>query len=708
MCGIIGIFNHEQAVTTAVKGLKLLKNRGRDGFGIATDDYLSHSKSISRLKMQPARSCIGHCLHSVVSYVMQPLEGRGKLVANCEIYNWKELNKKHGLQAGNDAELLLRLIEKNGTANIINTLDELDGDYAFAYWGKSELILARDIIGIKPLFYSHSNGFAFASERKVLEQLGYMNISELNPRKVIRCSIKDDSLMVIDRKFFRITPENRSSVGSIKEGLKRKLISAVEKRLPKGKLGILFSGGIDSTLLALICKNLKKDFTCYTTVLDEPGMSVAEDLVYAEKVAHQLGLTLKVRKIRLNEVERYLRLVVPLIEDSNVTKAGVGITFYPACELAKKDSVRVIFSGLGSEEIFAGYQRHKRALDINKECVSGLLKLYERDTYRDDTITMASSLELRVPFLDKDLIDFALKIPGRHKLKDEKEKIILRQVAIELGLDKELAWRRKKAAQYGSKLHRAIEKLTKKAGYRLKSEYLRSLYPKHNLKLGALVSGGKDSIYAMYVMLRQNYAVECLISIKSENPSSYMFHTPAIDMVELQAKAMNIPLVSRRTEGIKESELKDLSHALAAAKSEHDIQGVITGALYSTYQRDRIERICDQLGLKIFSPLWHINQETEMREIIDNGFEFILTSIAADGLDKTWLGRKITYDDIDRLTALNKKIGINIAFEGGEAESLVTDCPLFTKKINIERAYPDMENKYTGSYRIEKARLLSK
>ncbi len=708
MCGIIGIFNRKGAARHAKKGLELMKNRGRDGFGITTEKSASYSKSISELKMLPGNSCLGHCLHSVVSFVLQPVQNIGWLSANCEIYNWESLNEKYRLGAGNDAELLLRLIDKKGTKDITHVLDELDGDYAFAYWNRDELILARDIIGVKPLFYSHSNGFAFASEKKVLERLGYMDISELNPRKVLRYSPGSDRIEILERGFFSITPENRRSVDSIRKEVQKRLISAVKKRLPDRKLGILFSGGIDSTILALICKSLKKDFTCYTAVLDEPGMSDAEDLVYAQRAAHELGLKLKIRKIRLGEVEGYIRKVVPLIEDTNVTKVGVGITFFPACELAKKDGVRVIFSGLGSEEIFAGYERHKRALDINKECVSGLLKLYERDTYRDDTITMASSLELRVPFLDKDLIGFALKIPGRLKLKEGKEKIILRQVALDLGLGDDIAWRKKKAAQYGSKLDRGLGKLTRKAGLRLKSEYLRSFYPGHNLNLGALVSGGKDSIYAMHVMLRQNYAVRCLISMRSENPDSYMFHTPAIDMVKLQSEALKIPLISMKTLGKKEEELKDLEKAIASARDKYRIDGIITGALFSTYQRGRIEAICDRLGLKIFSPLWHLNQETEMREILDNGFEFILTSVAADGLDKSWLGRKITHKDIDRLAAMNRKTGINIAFEGGEAETLVTDCPIFSKKINIEKASIIMENEFTGLFRIEKAGLVEK
>jgi len=705
MCGIIGVFNNKDSVKQVLGGLALLKNRGRDGYGISTTNYSRHSKYLTGLRIQSDDSCIGHSLHSVVGNVSQPLVNKAKLVANCEIYNWKELAVRYSLSARNDAEAILEIITKQGKEKIRKTLGQLDGDYAFCYWDDDEVILARDLIGVKPLFYSHSGSFAFASEKKVLERLGYTYIRELNPRKIIKYNVNNDSLQEIHRDFYKITPQNKDTKEKIKQDLKATLITAVKKRLPEQKLGILFSGGIDSSLLALICKSLHKDFTCYTAVLDEPSMSQADDLIYAERAAKELGFPLKVKKIRLRDAAEYLTKVVPLIEDTNVTKAGVGITFFPACELAKKDGIKVLFSGLGSEEIFGGYQRHKQARDINKECVSGLMKMYERDTYRDDVITMANSLELRVPYLDHALIDFALKIPGKYKIDNGKEKIILREVAQELGLNPLFAERKKKAAQYGSKMHRAIEKLTRSAGFKLKSEYLRQFYPNHNLRLGALSSGGKDSLYAMYIMMRQNYHVRCLISIISENPASYMFHTPAIDLVHLQAKALNIPLVQKRSKGEKEKELLDLKRALTEAKRRYRIEGVITGALYSTYQRDRIEKVAGSLGLKIFSPLWHINQETEMRDILDSSFNIIFVSVAAEGLDKTWLGRKITGSDLAELVKLDKKIGLNIAGEGGEFETLVLDMPYFTQKINIIKASTKMENECTGILEIGKAEL---
>ncbi|MBC8495406.1 diphthine--ammonia ligase [archaeon] len=690
MCGIIGVFKRKDALKLVKDGIKILQDRGKDGNGFYEGKDCS----------------IGHCLHSIVGRVKQPFNDEDIFAANCEIYNWRELNKKYSLNARNDAEMMFKLFQKKGVNE--NVLNELDGVYAFAFLSNNKLFIARDILGLKPVWYSHADGFHFASEKKALEKLGFIDINELNPRKIIEYDVEKDKLKLIERKFFDIKPETKDSVGVIVRKLKVLIKDAISKRVPKRKFGVLFSGGIDSTIIVLILKSLGQKFVCYNAALDDPNLKEPQDLIYAKKIAKELKLDLKIVSTPLSKVEGYLKKIVPLIEDSNVVKNGVALPFYVACEQARKDGCKVIFSGLGSEEIFAGYQRHKESLNLNKECVSGLLKMYERDLYRDDIVTMHNQIELRVPLLDKELVEYALKIPGKYKVVDGVEKYILRLVAKDLGLNEEFALRKKKAAQYGSNFHKAIQKLTNKNGFKRKSEYLRTFYPAHNVKLGALVSSGKDSIYAAYTMMKQNYEIGCFITLKSKNLDSYMFHTPAIDMVDLQAKAVGVPLIIQETEGEKEVELEDLKKAIKKAKDEFGVEGIVTGALFSNYQRERIEKICDSLSLKIFHPLWHINQETEMREVVREGFTFIMCKIAADGLNKSWLNKVITEKEIDKLVALNEKIGFNIAGEGGEFETLVLDGPIFDKKISIDKFKINEEDEITATLIVEKAKLLEK
>ena len=223
-----------------------------------------------------------------------------------------------------------------------------------------------------------------------------------------------------------------------------------------------------------------------------------------------------------------------------------------------------------------------------------------------------------------------------------------------------------------------------------------------------LFSSGKDSAYAAYIMQRQNYELSCLITLKSENKSSYMFHTPAIEMAELQAEAMCLPLLMVNTAGEKEVELADLHIALAEAKKKFQIEGIVTGALFSTYHRDRIEKACDELGLKIFSPLWHKPQEQLMQELLGQGFKFIFTGVAAEGLDKSWLNQIVTEKEIEKLKELNRKLGLNIGGEGGETESLVVDCPLFKKRLVLDQVRIVEEDKRTARLVVEKAHLEKK
>lgn len=702
MCGIIGLFHYQNASKHLHTALQLLQNRGKDGCGIASAVEIKTAKTVRSLPSLPGNNLVGHMLHAVVDNIPQPLQGKGILTANCEIYNWQELNARYNFRAKNDAELLLCFLDRFG----VETLDQLDGVYAFAYWYQDNVFLARDIVGEKPLWFSYTiDHFAFASEKKALEAIGCQDIQELNPRQIVLYNIHTRTLQQEARLFFETIPEHGSSLQVLQQKTQQLLHQAIEMRIPERKFGLLFSGGIDSTYLANYLKQHGHNFTCYTAVLAD---HVSPDLEAAQKVAAHLGLKLKVRKIKLEEIPAYLRKIVPLIEDSNVVKVGVALTFYAACEEAKQDGCKVILSGLGSEEIFAGYERHKNSAHVNQECLSGLRKMYERDLYRDDVITMAHNMELRLPFLDVTLVKYALRIPASYKLQGEHVKIILRQIAQQEGIPAEFAQRKKTAAQYGSKFDYALGKLAKQHKFSSKSAYLRTFYPTHNLKLGVLYSSGKDSNSAAFIMQKQNYELTCLITLQSSNPDSYMFQSAGVELVELQAKALELPVVFQETAGEKEKELADLEKAIKKAKDKFKIDGIVTGALFSTYQRERIEKICDTLGLKIFSPLWHKPQEQHLHEIVQNGFTAVVTKVAAEGLTKAWLGRKIDEKFIVDIGKLNKKVGLNVAGEGGEYETMVLDGPLFTQKIVLDKTEIHEENKNTATLIIKKAHLEEK
>lgn len=226
--------------------------------------------------------------------------------------------------------------------------------------------------------------------------------------------------------------------------------------------------------------------------------------------------------------------------------------------------------------------------------------------------------------------------------------------------------------------------------------------------LGILFSGGKDSVFSLYYFLEQGWSVSCLISLKSKNNDSWMFHTPAINLVELQSKSLGIPLVLQETEGEKEKELDDLRIALARAKKEFNITGVAVGALLSDYQQERVNRVCESLSLKCFAPLWHKDQTKLLKEIISLDFDVVLVGVASQGLGEDFLGKKIDEKMLQSFVKLNEKYGFHVAGEGGEFESAVLDCPVFKKKIKLVETKKIMQNEFTGRLEILNAVLVDK
>ena len=219
------------------------------------------------------------------------------------------------------------------------------------------------------------------------------------------------------------------TVPSTKEEVKKALIEAVKKRIPKEKFGLFLSGGLDSNIIALILKKFTDNFTCYCV-----GIKGSKDMEAAEKIAKELGLNLKKREYSIEEVEEPLKKAAQILKTNHCVEIEIASVIIAAAELAKKDKIRVFFGGLGSEEIFAGYERHEKAKNVNEECWRGLKEMWKRDIKRDEMIEKALGIKMLTPFLDDDLIKKAMGIPGERKVNLEHRKIILSEIAEELGL----------------------------------------------------------------------------------------------------------------------------------------------------------------------------------------------------------------------------------------------------------------------------------
>ena len=226
------------------------------------------------------------------------------------------------------------------------------------------------------------------------------------------------------------------------------------------------------------------------------------------------------------------------------------------------------------------------------------------------------------------------------------------------------------------------------------------------MKLGVLFSGGKDSVFACSRAMEKNQ-VACLITLVSENPDSYMFHTPNIRSTDLQAEALGQPRLVWPTHGRKEEELEDLTAAIAAARDRYAIQGIVTGAIESVYQAARVQRICRDLGLWCFCPLWQTNQVDYLRLLLKEGYCIIISGVYAYPFDASWLGAVITEEHVSRLQSLQKKYKINPSGEGGEIETFVLDGPIFHRRIEIQKSRAIYAN-YRGHFVIDEMRLADK
>ncbi len=643
---------------------------------------------------------LGHVLHSIVGELEQPVGNNSVLSANCEIYNWKEINQKYGWKPQNDAETLLNLLDEKG----VKGLEEVDGIYAFAWIKEGEIILARDLIGVNPIWYSE-DPFVFASEKQALEKQG-LEARELHPRQILKYDIENAEISFEQPEFFEIdVPKNSASssenqkprgvfsdeeekeMEGAAEEIKDKFLEAVEKRVPEGDVGLLFSGGVDSTLIAAALQELGKDFTAYTSGIQHGNVNAPRDMDWAEEVAEDMDIELEAYEADLKEVEKELPKIIDWISSTSVVKNGVALPFHfalrrnsdrvsgsPEDLRSSKHGEKVVFSGLGSEQLYAGYHRQQGYL--NKECLSGLRRIFEVDLYRDNVVSFRNSYEIRLPFLDHELIEHALTIPEEYKVKDDYRKYVLRKAAEKLGVPERVAWRGKTAAQYGSNFDKAISRLAKDNGFDHKQSYLNSFREEPNRKLVALTSGGKDSNAALYRMKRRNNEVSCLLTLRSENKDSYMFDSKKSRKdLDWQSEQLGVPLLVQETEGDKEAELEDLKEGLRKARDKYNVEGVVAGALASTYQRDRVEKVAEELGLKVFAPLWQEHQERYIQWLIREGFEVEITSVAAMGLEEEWIGTVLDEEKVEELIELSQEYRFNAAGEGGEYETKVVGFP---------------------------------
>ena len=451
MCGILAMFNTPESdnFISRIKFLellKLLRHRGPDWNGI----YEIKNRVL-----------IGHERLSIVGVEKgsQPLiHDNIVLSVNGEIYNHRELfetklDDKYENISGSDCEVIIYLYKKYGPGFV----KMLDGIFSFVLYdgNTNKVLIARDPIGVTPLYYGYlkQGGIGVSSELKALHDV-CNNVHVFNPGFYMTF---DTELRIDNVRYY--TPNwsyaliNKTSEELLCYKLRDMLTKSVDKRLMCDvPFGVLLSGGLDSSLVASITSRLLKNKNhLWGNKLHSfsIGLEGAPDLIMAKKVANFLDTQHHEFTFTIQEGLDVLRDLVYTLETYDVTTIRASIPMYLMARKIKAIGIKMVLSGEGADELFGGYLYFHNApgpVEFHNECCKRVNGLYNFDCLRANKSTMAWGLEARVPFLDKEFIDLSMNIHPDFKLKDGKEKYILRKAFDTPSnpyLPDEILWRQK-------------------------------------------------------------------------------------------------------------------------------------------------------------------------------------------------------------------------------------------------------------------------
>jgi len=436
-------------VDITLRMLKATSYRWPD-FSLWVDGNLFHVKEIGELERLALKGKT--CLCSTTLSIFQD----SAIVLDGEIYNLEGRCKSEELFS------LMKVREPNKIKN-------LDGNYAFAIMHDNSVTLVRDPIGIRPLYIaSDDRGHAFATEQKALLAASFREIKSLKPGYL---NIIDGNGL-LEYEVYNLSEELRTlqpftepsqEIASI---LLKNLRYAIMKMVKGKDVGVLFSGGLDSSILIKILDDLgtEPELLCV-------GLPMSKDVLRAKRVAELLGLHINIRELDEEEIKEALPRIIQIIERRTPLDVSISTPLYFALEVAKERKLSRILVGQGADEIFAGYKRYERIVEkggyklLRDELLKDFSQLHERNLERDYNVYLANSVEPVYPYLDTAVVKCAFRIPIEEKLKREvtgySRKHILRVAAKLLGMPEEVVNAPKLAIQYGSGVWKIVKRVLK-------------------------------------------------------------------------------------------------------------------------------------------------------------------------------------------------------------------------------------------------------
>jgi asparagine synthase (glutamine-hydrolysing) len=465
----------EHAVQKLVAMLDALKHKDADAFGIASSTNFEIKPSLAQLQNRDfkASAAVGHVFLRVLSQDKPQFIAlkNAAMVFDGRIYQ---------PPISFDFSAIAGMLETNREANVKAVIGDFEGSFAFAIAEAERLIVGRDSLGLYPLYYGENEDFlAVASECKALWKIGLENVNSFLPGHIAIIDKKDTIVKPV-KTIKKSSGVSRITMEEAVEKLQRLLQQSVEERvLGLNEVAVAFSGGLDSSLIALLAK--KAGVKVHLVHVSLEGMSETEQ---AEEAAALLGLPLYVCLYSEKDVEKVLPKVLWTVESPDPIKTSIGIPVFWTAEKTAEMGFRVLLAGQGADELFGGYMKYLNAyLHYGEEAAQrkifkDVLKMYETNFEKDSKICCFHNVELRLPFATYQLAEFALSLPLQLKIEPANNtlrKIVLRKAAEKMGLSPQITNKPKKAVQYATGVSKALKKLAKRNKLSLK-EYLQKVF----------------------------------------------------------------------------------------------------------------------------------------------------------------------------------------------------------------------------------------
>ncbi len=465
----------ENVVPRVATMLKELSHRGKDAHGIATPHSAATAQSIENLAIKNCCSSIvvGHNLSRILPRDKpQPVQSHDfAVVFDGRLFPFPEVP---------EINEIVRKLAPNPIKNASQIIENLEGSYAFAVATSNSIVVGRDVFGTMPLYYGENDVIcAVASERKALWKTGILDVKSFPPGHLAIMNTHGFSFKLV--KALRRPPRETVDLETAARALQLLLLEATRKRVSDLEgVAVAFSGGVDSSVIAVLAKSVGLNVQLISV-----GLENQPEVEFAEEVAEALGLPLHLQTYTLNDLEETLAKVLWLIEEPHTVKASIAVPFFWTAETASKLGCPILLAGQGADELFGGYQRYLREYESGAEAVENAMyhdveNSYKANFQRDNQVCSFHGVELRLPFVDRDVVDFSLRLPLRLKIasaEDRLRKRVLRGVAHNLGIPSFISDKPKKAVQYTTGVTKAIQRLAKEEQLTVR-EYVKKAFNK--------------------------------------------------------------------------------------------------------------------------------------------------------------------------------------------------------------------------------------